>query len=556
MSAENPSSTPPEEPGSAPAASLEQVISVLRRRWLVIALCAVVATGGAIAITAGQRESFTASASLLFSGSQLDEQVAGLSSGGGAVEAKTQQDTDVKLLELGPTRARTARQLGGGLTATSVGEAVSIVPAGESDLVEVQASGATAALAARLANVYARTFVKDTLTQSRGYYVNALRVIDRQLAALPSAQRGGPQGLDLRDRAQSLGILAQMRSGEVTLAEAARPPSGPSSPKRTRDAVLGMILGLLVGVALAFGAERLDRRIKDPEDLQRAYGLPLLGTVPESGALRRADGAGAGAGASLEPMPDREMESMRMLRAKLRYFNVDRELRVLIVASAGSGEGKSTVALGLAQAAASMGERVLLVEADLRRPSLAGWMGVKAAPGLSEALAGVCGAEQAIQVCRLPVHGPSPGNSSPGSPRQVLSVLTAGAPPPNPGGLLESEAMGRLLSWAADRYEMVLIDTPPLRMVPDAIPLLGSADGVMMVGRLGASRRDHAARLQGELAGLGARMLGLVANAIRPRGAGYGYSYGYGYGRGQGRGGDEPGGAGGTPVGAPAAHGA
>lgn len=544
---------PPEQPGSAQAASLEQVISVLRRRWLAIALCVVATTGVAVAITAEQRESFTASASLLFSGSQLDEQVAGLSSGGGAAEARTQQETDVKLLELGPTRARTARRVGHGLTASGVGEALSIAPAGESNLVEVQASAATPALAAQLANVYARTFVGETLHQSRGYYVNALRVIDRQLGALPAARRSGPQGLDLRDRAQSLGILAQMRSGEVSLAERARPPSAPSSPKRTRDAILGAILGLLLGVALAFAAERLDQRIKDPEDLRRAYELPLLGTIPESGALRRAAAAGAGHGHGVEAMPAREMEAMRMLRAKLRYFNVDRELRVLLLASAVSGEGKSTVALGLAQAAASMGERVLIVEADLRRPSLAGWMGLKATPGLSEALAGVCEAEQAIQVCRLPTRGPGPGGSSSGAGRQVLSVITAGAPPPNPGGLLESEAMGRLLSWAAGRYEMVLLDTPPLRMVPDAIPLLRRADGVMLVGRLGASRRDHAARLQGELAGLGARMLGVVANAIRPRGAGYGYGYGH-Y---PGRGGEQHGAAGGSPpVSEPAAHGA
>jgi receptor protein-tyrosine kinase len=287
-----------------------------------------------------------------------------------------------------------------------------------------------------------------------------------------------------------------------------------------RNTVLGGVLGLLIGLGLAFMLERLDRRIKEPEDLERIFGLPLLGMIPDSPAYPRH--VAGKQGEVPAALPPGELEVFRMLRARLRYFNVDRDLRTVLVTSAASGDGKTTVVQNLAEAAASMGTRVLVIESDLRRPSLAERFALIRAPGLAEVLISAVSVEDAVQnTSAVPTSNGVRARSS-------VSILPAGAPPPNPAELIESHAMERVLEWAAANYDLVLLDTPPLSVVPDAIPLLRRSDGVLIVSRLRKNTRDGAARMREELTSLGAPLLGVVANGFKARHT-PSYSYDYYY---------------------------
>jgi capsular exopolysaccharide synthesis family protein len=303
-------------------------------------------------------------------------------------------------------------------------------------------------------------------------------------------------------------LLSELHYGDVQVAREASPPSAPSSPKVKRNTILGAILGLLIGISVVFLLEHFDLTIRDPRELEEIYGAPMLGAIPNSAALARRPVRDTPSGTVL---PSVEVEAFNLIRAHLKVFNADRDVRTVIVVSAEPGDGKTVISCHLAAAAASLGSRVLLIEADMRNPTVAQELGIKPGPGLADVLVADMAIGDAVQTVELDqVRGEGIAGSS-------LSVLTAGAViPPNPAELLEGRATRTSLEWATwFGYELVVIDTPPLSAVSDAFPLLPLVDGVIVVGRVGHSRRDAAERLQQILASSGSRLLGVVANSSK-----------------------------------------
>jgi succinoglycan biosynthesis transport protein ExoP len=499
--------------------SIEQFLGVLRRRAGWIALCFVLVAAAAYGFSKHQTKKYTATASLVFNNQQLGQEVAGLPVANSNNQL-AQQNTNLKLVQLGDMAEKTAGRLGRGLTKEKVSADLSVSAQGESNIVDVAATAASPALAASIANTYTEQFVREQQNANYAYYASALALVNKQLAALSPKEKLSTAGVALQDRAQSLGTLAELRNSSVQVAQAAATPTSPSSPKTSRNTALGAFLGLLLGLGLAFLLERLDRRIREPKDLETVYGLPLLGVVPESPALSRSGRSGADAPAVL---PSSEAEAFHLIRAHMRYFNVDRELRTLMVVSAAPGDGKTTIARHLATAAAKMGSRVLLLEADLRRPTVALQLAIPAGRGLSDVLIGAVSLTEATRTLDLD------SLTGDGSKAHALDVLPAGAAlPPNPGELIESHAMEALLEQAKATYDLIVIDTPPLTAVSDAFPLLKKVDGVVIVGRVGRNRRDVAERLHHTLAGAGAPLLGVIANGFKASRLGS-YAYGYDY---------------------------
>lgn len=488
------------------ALDLKQTLGVLRRRGPIVALCVVVVAGAAFAFSKHQTKKYTATSSLLFNSSGLTNEIAGLPANSNGVSLLAQQASDLELVKHGDMAAKTASLLGHRLTEQGVSENVSIAGQGESGVVSISATSSSPVLAAEIANTYAQQFVDEQKSVNKKYYRSALALVHKQLAALSPQQRVGADGLQLQNRAQSLGLLSELKQGSVDVAQEAGAPAGPSSPKTSRNTAIGGILGLFIGLALAFMLEPLDRRIGGPEDVETIYDLPLLGAVPASRALSRKRAA----------LPFAEAEAFSLIRAHLRFLNSDRDVRTVVIASAAVGEGKTTTALHLAEASAKSGSRVLLLELDLRHPTLAQHLDIQPGPGAADVLAGAVRMDQATRSVDLSMS--SPANGTLGG---TFDVLPAGAVlPANPGALIESHAMEVVLQHARSEYDLVVIDTPPLTCVSDAFPLLTKVDGVIIVARIEHGRRDAAERLHQILANSGARLLGVIANGARSAGAG------------------------------------
>jgi polysaccharide biosynthesis transport protein len=431
-------------------------IRALRRRAAWILLCVVLSAGAVYGFSKNQPKKYTATAGLVFN----NQQVAGLPS-----------------------------------------------------IVDVSATASTPVRAAALANAKASQFVAEQQNSNHAYYASVLRQVNKRLAGLSAPQRAGVAGLALQERAQSLTILAELRDSNVQIAHAATVPTSPSSPKIVRNTILGAVVGLLLGLGLAFLLERLDRRIREPNDLETIYGVRLLGVVPKSDVLSRSARA---KGSVNEALPHAEAEAFNLLHAHLRLLTVDRELRTLLVVSAAPGDGKTTVARHLATAAERMGSRVLLLEADMRHPTVAQQLDLPAGPGLSDVLSGTESLWSATWMVDLDSASANGAGAQMRFGGPMLDVLVAGDELPlNPGELMDNHAMDTVLEQAKSNYDFVVIDTPPLAAVSDAFPLLRKVDGVIIVGRVGRTRRDVAQRLHATLSGAGVPLLGVVANGVR-----------------------------------------
>ncbi len=271
------------------ALDLKKALGILRRRAPVIVLCVAVVAAAAYGFSKHETKKYTATASLVFNNNPLSQQIAGLPAGGASNgDLLAQEASNVELVKGGDMAAKTASLLGHGLTEGKVADSVSASGQGESNTVVVSATSTSPTLAAAIANTYTHQFVSEQRSADRQYFKSALALVNKQLAALSPQQRIGPDGVELQDRAQTLSLLSGLNSGNVQVAAEAPVPTSPSSPKTSKDTALGVVLGLLIGLGLAFVLERLDRRIREPKDVEAIYSLPLLGTVPESAALSRA----------------------------------------------------------------------------------------------------------------------------------------------------------------------------------------------------------------------------------------------------------------------------
>ena len=445
------------------------------------------------------------------------------------------------------TAAAVASSIGWHGTAQALLQHVTISSKQGQDFVQISSQAGTPAEAASIGNAFAGHLVTSLAGGVTTSEKSALRTLQTQLSQVPKGAAAAGQGAALL---QQIGRLQLLLADPPAVARQVAPaavPSSPSAPKPTRNALFAFLLSLAASIGVAYGLERFDRRLKDPDDLERAYGRTLLAVLPHT----------------REPAPMRDgqpalgadfREPFRVLRTNVELASVDSPPRTIVISSAMPGEGKSTVARNLALAFREAGKRVAVVDLDMRHPALPPLFGVEESPGITEVLRG----EEEIEDVAIHVDvalpavdellrsqtrqngapsrnkakgngGTGRGGNGSGPPASEITLLLGGARPANPPAVLASERLLEVLSSLRESHDIVLIDSAPVLAVTDTVPLLRYADAAMFVGRLDVTTRDTARRLMEFLARVpDLNLLGIVANDLSRREAGsYGYGYGY-----------------------------
>jgi len=306
-------------------------------------------------------------------------------------------------------------------------------------------------------------------------------------------------------RMKEAGVSAALKSSNIRVVDPARVPTYPSQPNVPRNLLLGILLGLISGVGLAFGVEMMDNTVRTPEQVQVVSALPSLGIVPMSipfngnGSKLLKQSSRSRVEIISHSHPKSEIaESYRALRTSILLSALGSPPQVILVTSALPQEGKTTTAVNCSIVLAQQGGRVLLVDGDLRRPSVHHSLGLRAGGGLSTLLTGTNQIEQVL------VRAPQVPN---------LFVLPAGPTPPQPAELLSSDLMKHFIATWRGQFDHIVIDTPPALSVTDAVALSVEADSVILVIRSGATSKEALRRARDLLLRVNAKVTGVVVNA-------------------------------------------
>src|ERR1051325_7147785 len=324
----------------------------------------------------------------------------------------------------------------------------------------------------------------------------------------------------LLEKLKEAGVSAGLRSNNFRIVDAARKPTLPAEPNIPRNLTFALALGLTAGVGLAFVLEALDNTVHTPEQAQAISALPSLGMIPlgsligEVGAPRLAVASSKEAVELVtQARPQSQMaESYRALRTSLLLTSLGTPPKVILVTSALPQEGKTTTSMNTAIVLAQKGSRVLIIDADMRRPSVHKALGMGPRTGLSNVLTGSAQLHQAIVRSTL---------------IPTLYVLAAGTPPPNPAELLASSHMKDVLAELREQYDHIVVDTPPTLSVTDAVVMSTRADAVVLVIRSGQTTKQALRRARDLLMQVNARVSGVLLNAVDLTSPDYYYYYEY-----------------------------
>jgi non-specific protein-tyrosine kinase len=508
----------------------------LARKWLwLVLVCTVAAAAAAYVVSKNTTPVYQASTKLLVNQSSTSNQVNLAYQD--ILMSQQLARTYANLLSDRPVVEETARRLNlptDQKTVARLQSGISVTPIRDTQLMEVRVEGENPELITLIANTLPEVFIERNQQLQLGRVMGLKTSVENEIANVQEdiarTQNSLADATDDVQRQRYEASLAQYRSTlsslvnnyqQIRLAEAqatnnlivvkpAVAPQTPIRPRTTTNVLRAAVVGAMIAIGAAFLIEYLDDTVKSPDDVTRVSGLSTLGAIAR---LKDAGSQRQLIAWSHTKAP--ESEAYRTLRTNIQFSSVDKPIRTLIVTSSGPSEGKSTTSANLAIVMAQTGQKVVLVDTDLRRPVLHKTFGVPNNVGITTAL--LAGDDVDLQAYLQPTEVDN------------LAIITSGPIPPNPSELLGSQRMKHIVQRLSEVADMVIFDTPPVLVVTDAAVLGRQADGVLLVADAGGTREQALAQAVAELRKTGGNVIGVAMNRLDSRSRGYYYYYYYYY---------------------------
>lgn len=500
---------------------LRHYFRVLRSRKWIVLLTVGALLGLALVSSILQTPVYKATAQLLITPKTATTSVFNSPSGAPADPTRAIQ-TQIQIITSRAVRDLVKKQLG-------KAPPVSAAPVGQTDVVAVAASSTSPTEAATLANAYANSYVTFERTQAVDSLLAAgdqiqgkvkdlqkqIDTLDAQIAAVApkdrataaaefSSQRDSlvTQQAQFKQRLDQLQVDASLTTGQAQLVTPATTPTAPSSPRPARSAALALVVGLILGVGLAFLVDYLDDSVRSREDVDRAtHGLPNLGLIPRVAGWKNSKQPQV---VSMDEPMSPAAEAYRTLRTSIQFVGLDHAARIIQVTSPNAEEGKSTTLANLGVALAGSGESVCLCCCDLRRPRIHDFFGLDNRIGFTSVILGQTSIDDALQ-------------EVPGAPGMWL--LASGPLPSNPSELLASSRAAEVIALLTAKFDVVLLDCSPVLPVTDAAVIAAHAEATVLVVGMGDSTRREISRAIEILEQVDAPLIGAVLNGISADGS-------------------------------------
>jgi polysaccharide biosynthesis transport protein len=509
---------------AAEGTTLRDYVQVIRRRKWVIVLTMALVPLAAVVLSLRQAALYQSSAEVLLN-RQNASIVSGVSDPNTYYQPERVLQTQAELARVPAVAQRVISASGADMTVNDFLASSSVSSEPNSDLLEFKVVDESPERASVLATQYARQFAAYRTELDTNAIARALSSVTSRISDLESqGDRSSALYTNLVEKEQQLRTLQALQTSTLSVVREAD-GAEQTQPRPVRNGILGFLVGLVLGIGLAFLWDALDTRVRSAEEMGEELGLPLLARLP-------APPRGMRNQEQLSTLVDPhgvQGEAFRMLRTNLDFMNIDRSAKTIMVTSAVESEGKSTTVANLAVTFARAGRVVTLVDLDLRRPFLARFFRLGHDAGLTQVALGYTDLDAALTTIPIDAdqNGSENGNANLGG---ILQVLPSGPIPPDPGEFVNSHVVDEILDEVRKRSDIVLIDAPPLLRVGDAMALSAKADGIIVVTRLRVVRRPMLKEIRRLLDVAPSAKLGFVlTGAQEDEGYGYGSYKAYGY---------------------------